>query len=284
LNAQSLKDRLNKLCNDLKIDKNIILKFYIFERFIERLSKSKYKDKFIIKGGYYLATVVGFKTRTTIDIDYSITNINLEAEVIKEVIDDIISIELDDNTKLLFEKIDTIRDDEEYSGYRVSLRVQIDNIRGLFHVDIVAGDIITPYAITYKYMKLFDNNIIEMQAYTFETILAEKIETILTRGTRSSRMKDYYDVFIIKNLFYSKLSKDNITNAFINTFRYRKSEKYLENSIEILDSIKLNKNIWKNWDSYQDKNNIKKSITFESIIDLIQEIIEEHIDIKDYEK
>jgi len=275
MNAQSLKSKINNLGSSSNIDKNILLKFYIFERFVERLSLSKYKETFIVKGGYYLANIFGFHTRTTIDIDYCLRDMDLELENIKNIIGEIISIEIEDNTTLTLEKIDFIREEDQYGGYRIFLKVKIDNINERFHIDVATGDIITPKAIIFSYKKLFEDEEIKMLAYNFETILAEKVETVLSKGEVSSRMKDYLDIFIIKKLHYEKLNTKNISKAFKNTFEYRKSEEYLQNYKEILKAIENNKNVLKYWENYRKKKNIHESITIKSIIEDIRQIMNE---------
>jgi len=273
LKAQSLKARIDNLSKEKNINKNTLIRFYMFERFIERLSISKYKEKFIIKGGCYLANIFGLDTRATKDIDYCLNGISLELLTIDSIIKDIIETNINDNTIFTLEKIEPIRDEDEYDGYRVFLKATIENIQERFHIDIVAGNAIAQNAITFKYQKLFDSNDIKILAYSLETVLAEKVETVLTRGSLSSRMKDYLDIHIIENLYYEKLSKRNIKKAFEYTFINRNTENLLADYDSVLNRIKGDKTMSLYWSNYKNKNNVPDDLAIDSITEEIRQIM-----------
>ena len=182
MNSMQLKDKLKNISKKKSVDFNTLLRLYMYDRFIERLSISQYKDNFILKGGFYLSTLFGIENRSTMDIDTAFKNADFNKETIVKMIKEIVSIEIDDNSSVNYLGIDTIRDEDEYGGFRVDIEVVIENIKEKFHVDIATGDPITPKEITYKYTPILGNKKINLLAYNTETILSEKIETILKRG------------------------------------------------------------------------------------------------------
>lgn len=197
MNSMQLKDKLKIISKDKNVDFNTLLRLYMYDRFIERLSISNYKDNFILKGGFYLTTLFGIENRTTMDIDTAFKNAKFNEETIIKMICDIISIKINDNVNFNFLGITSIRDEDEYGGFRVSIQVELENIKELFHIDIAIGDPITPKEIRYKYKPILGKKYIDLWAYNIETILAEKIETILSRAELNGRMRDFYDVYLI---------------------------------------------------------------------------------------
>lgn len=191
MNSMKLKDKLRNISNKKNVDFNTLLRLYMYDRFIERLSVSKYKDNFILKGGFYLSTLFGVENRTTMDIDTAFKNGNFNESTIVKMIKEIVSIELDDNAKLSYLDVSSIRDEDEYGGFRFDILVEIDNIKEKFHLDIATGDLITPFEIEYKYQPILGNSYIKIWAYNIETILSEKIETILSRLEFNGRMRDF---------------------------------------------------------------------------------------------
>ena len=183
MNSMQLKDKLKNISKEKNIPFNALLRLYMYDRFIERLGKSKYKDNFILKGGFYLSTLFGIESRTTMDIDTAFRNANFDEKTIIAMIKEIVSIEIDDNAKLSYLGITLIRDEDEYGGFRVEIQVKIENIKENFHVDIATGDPITPKEIRYKYRPILGYKYISLWAYNVETVLAEKLETILKRKT-----------------------------------------------------------------------------------------------------
>ncbi len=191
MNSMQLKDKLRNISKEKNIDFNTLLRLYMYDRFIERLSVSKYRDNFVLKGGFYLSTLFGVENRATMDIDTAFRNANFDEETIVKMIKEIISIEVDDNAKLEYIGISPIRDEDEYGGFRVDIQIKIDNIKEKFHIDIATGDPITPKEINYKYKPILGDNYVKLWAYNIETVLAEKVETILSRVELNGRMRDF---------------------------------------------------------------------------------------------
>ncbi|WP_423364301.1 nucleotidyl transferase AbiEii/AbiGii toxin family protein [Mycoplasma sp. P36-A1] len=273
MKAQSLKSNIDNLHKEIKVEKNIILKFYVFERFIERLSISSYKNNFIVKGGYILSNVLGCKGRTTKDIDFSLKDVEFTYEEVVRIITDIIAVNLDDDVKFNMIKVTEIKGEDDYGGYRVFLEAKIVNITERIYIDLATGDKVTPSAITFTFRKLFDDTEISILSYNFETILSEKIETILSKAEISSRMKDYYDIYIIYTLFHYEIDNDLLITALSNTITNRGTEYIYDEYSEILNKIVSNANVKKLWKQYLNSNDIKDDIKIEYITKIIYKIM-----------
>ena len=213
MNSMQLKEKLRNISKERNVDFNTLLRLYMYDRFIERLSKSKYKDNFILKGGFYLSTLFGVENRTTMDIDTAFRNANFSKGTIVKMIKEIISIKIDDNVKLGYVGIAPIRDEDEYGGFRVDIEVELENIKEKFHIDIATGDPITPKEIRYKYMPLLVDYYIDLYAYNIETVLAEKIEIILSRVELNGRMRDFYDIYLICTKDWKNINMDHFRKA-----------------------------------------------------------------------
>lgn len=197
MNSMQLKAKLRNVAKEKNMNFNSLLRLYMYDRFLERLSKSKYRDNFVLKCGFYLSTLFGIENRATVDIDTSFRNANFDEETIINMIKEIISIDISDNANIDYVGIAPIRDEDEYGGFRVSLIVNYDEMHESIHIDIATGDPITPKEIRYKYLPLLGDYYIDLHAYNIETILAEKIETMLSRLELNSRAKDFYDIYLI---------------------------------------------------------------------------------------
>ena len=187
MNSMQLKDKLKNIVKEKNVDFNLLLRFYMYDRFLERLSKSRYKNNFILKGGFYLSTLFGVENRTTMDIDTAFRNANFDEETVIKMIKEIIAIRINDDAKLSYLGISPIRNEDEYGGFRIDILFEHETIKQKFHIDIATGDPITPKEIKYKYLPLLGNYYIDLFAYNMETVLAEKIETKLNRLELNSK-------------------------------------------------------------------------------------------------
>ncbi len=267
MTSRSLKDKLKNISKEKGVDFNTLLRLYMYERFIERLYVSKYRDNFILKGGFYISILFGIENRTTMDVDSALKNVNFSQDEIIEMIKEIIAINLNDNAKLSCLGIEQIREEDKYGGFRINIQVKIEEVMEKFHIDIVTGDPITPQEISYKYKPLLRDDYINLWAYNLETILAEKLETILSRVELNGRMKDFYDIYLIYTKDWDNINRDNLKAAIQKTFFKRD---YKGNIIETLNIIK-NSNVLKNrWKSYQRKYNYTKDISFEDIMNSLE--------------
>lgn len=270
------KNKLRALC--LKISQksglsyNSIQTYYFLERIIKQIADSDFSSDFIFKGGFLLSNIIGLEERTTRDIDFSIRNFSLEEEILREKFKKI----LNKSDDISFDLVDlkSIKDDDLYGGYRVEIMCKLENIKEKIHIDIATGDPITPKEVNYSYKSIFTGEIFNLKAYNIETILAEKIETIYSRGAFNSRSKDFFDVYIIYLLKNEEIKFDNLKNACINTFSYRGKDFNVDELLNTIDLISSNENILIRWNNYI-KNQLKYSnISFEEVILNIKELIQ----------
>ena len=268
---QAVKDKLRVIAKEKNMEFNSVMRFYMYDRFIDRLSKSKYKDNFILKGGFYLSTLFGIDNRSTMDIDTAITKAQFTDDNIIKMIEEIIKIDAGDNVVLSIEKKELIRNEDEYGGLRITLRFRLDEYNDSFHIDVATGDPIYPKPNNYGYKSLIRNEKYKIWAYSMETILAEKIETIFSKLETSSRMKDYYDIYLIYNNEFKTLNKDNFRKAVEKTFNKRNFEDDLE---KCLDIVKNSERLHMYWNSYARKNKFIGDVSFEDTIKCLEFFIE----------
>lgn len=210
--------------------------------------------------------------RTTMDIDANITGMNFEKDEINEMIDDILSIKIDDNVIFEVEKNVPIKEDNEYEGYRFKLIAKLSNLKIPFSIDISTGDLITPRAVEYKYKTILENNQISLYTYNYETIIAEKFETVLKRNISNSRMKDYYDLYYFVTYKWNDIDKATLEVAVDTTFKHRKSKKYLDKYNEIILNLSNDINLLERWNKYRKEHTYAKEVEFEDTIKAIEKI------------
>ena len=271
MNSRGLKDKLRNISREKNVDFNTLLRLYMYDRFIERLSKSEYRENFVLKGGFYLSTLFGVENRTTMDIDTAFRKAQFNEETIVKMMKEIVSIAIDDNAKLKYLGIESIRDDDEYGGFRVIIQVEIENVKEKFNIDVVTGDLITPGAIRYKYLPLLGYHYIDLYAYNMETVLSEKIETILSRAELNGRMRDFYDIYLIYTREWKNINVENFRKAVERTFTKRE---YTGNPNETIDLLRNSDLIRNRWMIYQRKNEYAKDIEFDDILNCIEKIID----------
>lgn len=269
--AQAVKDKLKNISKDKNVDFNSVMRFYMYDRFIERLSKSKYKDNFILKGGFYLSKLFGLDNRSTMDIDTAIRKTKLTEDNVIKMITEIINIDINDNVKFEIEKREFIRDEDEYGGLRITINFMLENMKDSFHIDIATGDPIHPGPDDYKYESLIGNEVYKVWSYNLETVLAEKIETILGKLEISSRMKDYYDIYLIHKFKFNKINKTKFRGAVEKTFKKRNFNTDLITSLKVVKDSKILKD---KWTSYSRKNSYAKNIEFDETIKCLEDFIE----------
>lgn len=268
--AQAVKDKLRNISNEKNINFNAVLKFYMYDRFIERLSKSKYRDNIVLKGGFYLSSLFGIENRSTIDIDAAIRKAEFTEDNLLKMITEIINVDVDDNVVFKINETSSIRDEDEYGGLRVTIDFQLENVKDKFHIDMATGDPIYPRPDSYNYKSLIEKKTYQVWTYTTETVLAEKLETILNKLDTSSRMKDYYDIYLIYKFKFAELNKENFMMAVKKTFEKRKFQGNLIGSFNVIKQSSILKEKWSN---YARKNNYAREIEFEEILAFLEEFI-----------
>ena len=274
INKNSLQARINNLSKELNVHTNVLLVSFFFDAFISRLAKSIYADKFVFKGGFYLATLLGVKNRYTADIDFLLRKESMDENRLKEIFSDIIATDADDSITFEIADISPIRDEDAYGGYSILLTGRLENVRQSFHVDVATGDPITPTDIEYSYQSLISNETIAFRAYNLETVIAEKLQTILSRGLLNSRCKDYYDIYIINQLQRKNISIPDLKKSFETTCQYRKTPFEKVESLLILEEISKSNILQNRWSNYARKASYAKDITFEATIESCKEIVD----------
>lgn len=270
--AMSLKGKIKNYAKNNNIAAQVVLQNYMFERFLERLSLSEYSDKFVVKGGMLIAAIVGLDTRSTMDLDTTLRNLPLTEEQISVALSTICKIELKDDVLFKIKSVLPIRKDDVYGGYCVRLDAIYDTIVTPLSIDISTGDIITPAAIKYEFGGIFDEDVkISLWGYNIETVMAENVETILSRGVFTSRPRDFYDVFILGTT--QKYDKEVFKEALKATAIHRGSLRKIADINGIIEQISLNTDLKNMWEKYQKKFVYAREISYESIINTLETIL-----------
>ena len=273
-NKDSLKAKASNLARQTNIPNKYIIQNFMFEALLKRISNSIYKDKFIIKGGLLLSSIFGVNLRSTMDLDTTIKGLPLNKSTITKVITEIINIDLKDNITFEIENIKDIREEDLYSGYNVNLKADFDGLKTNLMIDITTGDIITYKEVEFKYNTLFDNDTINIMTYNYETIIAEKFESIISRNIDNTRMKDYYDLYMFVNLKWNDINKETLRKAIINTSKNRETLSYIENANDYINLIEDDSKLKLLWNNYQKNYEYAKDISYEDTIKSIKIISE----------
>jgi len=274
-NAMQLKAFIRDVSKEKKISAQLVLQNYMLERLLERISLSKYKNQFILKGGFLIASIVGLDTRATMDLDLTIKGLATTMGNIQQVFTEIINIVVEDNVIFEWRGISEIREDAEYAGYRVALTGNFPPMVVPLKLDITSGDRITPKEINYEYKPLFGEKAIQVLAYNLETVLAEKLEAIVSRGDQSTRMRDYYDVYILHKLQSSNIDMANLKQALENTAAQRGTIQIITSYKEIIQSVGNSESMRRQWQNYKASYDYAKDIEFESVCEVLDEILAE---------
>lgn len=284
LTPAQVKGRIKNIAKKNKADPITLMRIYMMERFLERITYSKYKDDFIVKGGILVTSMIGISMRSTMDIDTSIRNFDLTKEKITEIIYEIKDIKLDDNIEFILNDVSNIMDNMEYLGIRIHLNANLENLVIPIKIDISTGDMITPSEIKYEYPLLLENRTIQLWSYNLETILAEKIQTILSRGILNTRMRDFYDIIILFDYYKESINYVNLASAFEKTCNKRGTYSLLDKANEILDELNLDSSLQNLWRNYCKKYQYAKHIAFSTNISIIYNLIEQmkSVETKEY--
>ena len=268
-----LFEKSKQIARDNNLTQLEVYQRFMFERILERISVSRYRDNFILKGGLLLSAMLGIESRTTRDMDVTIKGIDVSKEQMVNVLNEILSINLEDGVKFKIINITDIREDDEYGGNKYHIIGKLDNLKVELEIDISTGDEVTPRELKFEYISIFDNKKIIIDSYNIETILAEKIETILRRGKYNARMKDYYDVYFFLNNMKDEINNADFRSALNNTLIKRESLEYYKDYEIILKEISTYERINEKWNIYSKKNKYANGIEFKNIIELIIEFI-----------
>ena len=273
-NPMQLKALIKNKSKELNISPQFLLQNYYMECFIARLSHSEYADRFIIKGGFLISSLVGLNNRSTMDIDTTVKNLSVNESEISKTLSYICSIPADDDFTFIFDHVEPIREDDEYHGFRAFLFVDYEVMRGTLSIDITTGDSIYPNITRRKIIRCFDSDIINVFSYPLETVLAEKIETIITRGILNTRPRDFYDVYILTKT--QGYNAETLRKAIFATAEHRGTKAIMEaETNNRLAVIENSSELQSQWAKYQKKFPYAKDITYQETVNAVKEVIHE---------
>ena len=272
-NTMSFKAIINNMAKENNIAAQSVLQTYMLERLLERISISKYKDNFILKGGMLISAMLGIDSRTTMDMDTTIKGFPLTKDNITNIMDEICNIEIDDNVTLKITKVDLIREDDDYGGYRVTFEAKYNNeMPVIMKIDITTGDKITYKEIKYSFTLMLEDRKIQIWSYNIETIIAEKFEAIVKRGVLSTRIRDYYDVYMLINTQSKIIDKKTLKDAITLTARHRGTSEIIKDWKKIVEKIANDSKMRQQWKRYQKDNFYAEEIEYNDLINAISKV------------
>ena len=283
-NAMQLKAKVKNVAKEKKISAQLVLQNYMLERFLERVSFSPYWDNFIIKGGFLIASMVGLDSRATMDMDATIKGYPVDEATIRKMVEEILHVPIDDGISFEFRSIGQIREDDEYGGYRVAVTAGFEKLSIPLKLDITTGDQITPKEIEYQHELMFENRSIRVLAYNLPTILAEKLETVISRGDQNTRPRDYYDIYILTKLNAEDLDIGVLREALRATSGKRGSTKVLKQYKSIMSVVKNSRVMNRRWEDYKKDFEYAAPIEFDetcdAVVSIMDRVLDESVSIK----
>lgn len=271
-NAMQLKAKINGKSKELSVPPQIMLQNYLMECFLERLEKSEYADCFVIKGGVLIASLVGLSHRTTMDIDTTVKNIPLNEKEITKIISYICTFENDDDFLFSLDRVEPIREDDLYNGFRAFVWADYEKVHHTLTLDITAGDSIYPKPRKHKFAKIFESGSFSLLTYPLENVLAEKLETILVRNITTTRPRDFYDVYVL-SADLTRINIEDLKTALERTCRHRGSEKILLQIPDLIAAIKNSENLKELWQKYTKKMPYAANVSFEHAVEKVEELL-----------
>ena len=270
--AEQIKGAIRNISKEKGVNPNSLLQMCLFEGILEKLSKSKYRENFILKGGLLISSLIGVDVRSTMDMDTTIKGIPVNEETITRIINEILDIEIDIEISYKLIKLTPIRNADVYEDFSASIECKFGKINARLNIDITTGDVITPREIKYSYSRILEEGTIPIITYTIETILAEKFETISSRNITTTRARDFYDLYMIYNMYNNKINQEILGEAIVKTARQRGSLKAIRQYKEIVELFKINGTIKNIWDRYAKNNPYIKDIKFLDTVEVYKKI------------
>ena len=271
---EQIKGRIKSVAKQNNAEARTLMRIYMMERFLERLARSEYRDNFIIKGGILVTAMIGVAHRSTMDIDTSMKNLNLSAEDALQVVNQVKDIDLDDGVSFEVKDVSNIMDEMEYPGIRVTMNANVGRLITPLKIDISTGDVITPRAIEFNYDLLLEDRSISLWSYNLETILAEKLQTVLARGILNTRMRDFYDIRMLLDTYEDKVNKAVLKDAFAATCKKRGTDHLQEQAEEIIKIIEADEQLQVLWRAYQKKYSYAAEIDYASVISGVRKLMD----------
>ncbi|MDD3369099.1 MAG: nucleotidyl transferase AbiEii/AbiGii toxin family protein [Lachnospiraceae bacterium] len=274
-NVMQLKAIIKNMAKEKHISAQLVMQNFMLERLLERISVSSYRSNFILKGGFLIAAMVGLDTRATMDMDATIKGLPVNENTVRQMFEEIFQIEIEDEVTFSFVSIGEIREGDEYTGYRVHLTANYPPMAVPLKLDITTGDKITPREIEYSFKLLLEDRSISVIAYNLETVLAEKLETVIFRGDQNTRPRDYYDVYILAKLQHSNIDPKSLKQALQATSNKRGSSEIIGNYKRIMESVKESKVMQEQWAGYQKNFEYAADVRFEDACETVVRIMDE---------
>ncbi len=270
--SEQIKGAIRNISKKTGVNPNSLLQMCLFEGILEKLSKSKYSENFILKGGLLISSLIGVDMRSTMDMDTTIRGIPLNEESISNILNEILAIEIDADIEYKLIKLSPIRQEDVYEDFCASISCIFGKINATLNIDITTGDVITPREMNYSYSKILEEGTIPIMTYTIETILAEKFETISSRNITTTRARDFYDLYMIYSIYKDKIDKDILRKAIERTSRYRGSLETVLQYKEIVELFRESETPKELWKKYTQNNPYAKNVDFLDTISVYEEI------------
>lgn len=271
---EQLKGSIRSMATKKNLRAQEVLQMFLFERILERLANSKYRNNFILKGGLLISSIIGISERTTMDMDTTVRGIQMEEDEIVNAVKEIIAVDVSDGIEFKYESIAPIREDDAYNNFRIHLRAKYGKIDSPMKIDVTTGDIITPAAVQYEFPMLFDEKSIPVLAYALETILAEKYETVIRRNIATTRARDYYDLHTLYRSRKEEIRTDILKEAVLHTAKKRESTEDMQDWREIIQDIRDEPQMSLLWNNYVADNKYIGDLKFSEVLDTVNEIAE----------
>ena len=268
--ATQLKAKVKNLSGGNSSKAQMLIRNYFMERFLERIAQSEYRDHFILKGGMLAASLVGLNTRATMDIDASVKAVSLSKEDAMQMIERIIAVDIPDETRFQISKVSDIMEDHDYPGLRFFLNAQLEKLQQTIKIDISTGDAITPRAVEYSFPLMFEDRTIAIWSYNLETLLGEKLETIMARGTANTRMRDFYDLHMLS--IQQKYDREILKKAFLATSQKRNTIHQLPDMHDIVQRVATDKEMKNRWENYRKDSFYVGLLSWETVMDSIMHL------------
>lgn len=271
---EQLKGSIRSMATKKNLRAQEVLQMFLFERVLERLANSSYRNNFILKGGLLISSMIGISERTTMDMDTTVRGIQMEEDEIVKAVKEIIAVDVSDGIEFEYESIEPIREEDAYNNFRIHLRAKYGKIDSPMKIDVTTGDVITPAAVQYEFPMLFDEKAIPVLAYTLETILAEKYETIIRRNIGTTRARDYYDLHTLYRSRKEEIRTDILKDAVLHTAKKRESTEDMQDWREIIQDIRDEPQMSLLWNNYVADNKYIGDLQFGEVLDTVNEIAE----------
>lgn len=273
-NAMQLKAMIKKIAIRKNISPQLAMQNYMLERILTRIEKSPYQKNFIVKGGFLIGSMVGIDSRTTMDLDTTITGFSLTYENLRELFEEICKMDVDDDMQFSIESISEIRENDDYPGLRIALKANYEKMRVPLTIDVTTGDVITPAAVVSGIPTMFDEGILKVYSYNLETILAEKIETIISRTEANTRPRDFYDIYLLTRLRLDECNASILKLALERTSAKRGSIDVIRQWKTIIPKIESSEFLRSNWEKYCRTNAFADGISYVQICESVKKLME----------